>query len=277
MDSENVATERFDEPTIPQYQIQIENLDFELKQLKGNLFILEQEHTREQIKINSKLESAKKALEKPIKDLEKAQKASDSNKGEEINKINEQVKNIDSEKQKSIERMNKLEENLALKYKEENEIYERMTMLENDIISTEYEKKKMEKEIPKLDKKTESIVKTYPESFKKLTDDFILFDKKSRIEVNIKEIENKIILQNYKVKEFQDIKESFDNLTEKKKGNAGDVELKIKLNEEKQNEINNLVFSLSQKVNQILEIEKIFNMFDSYFENKNYIEKKNRC
>ena len=135
----------------------------------------------------------------------------------------------------------------------------------------------MEKEIPKLDKKTESIVKTYPESFKKLTDDFILFDKKSRIEVNIKEIENKIILQNYKVKEFQDIKESFDNLTEKKKGNAGDVELKIKLNEEKQNEINNLVFSLSQKVNQILEIEKIFNMFDSYFENKNYIEKKNRC
>ena len=170
--------------------------------------------------------------------------------------------------------MNELEENLYQKYNEENEIYEKMNMLENDILSTEIEKKKMEEEIPKLDKKTESITKTYPESFKKLTDDFILFDKKSRMEVNIKEIENKINLQNYKVKEYQEIKNTFDNLTEKKQGNKGDVELKIKLNEGKQNDIDNYISLIKQNVNQVLQIEKFFPMFDSYFENKNYLENK---
>ena len=149
-----------------------------------------------------------------------------------------------------------------------------MSMLENDIQSTEVEKKRLEKEIPTLDKKTEQIIKTYPESFKKLTDDFILFDKKSRIEVNIKEIENKIILQNYKVKEFQEIKSHFDELTSEKEGNAGDIELKLKLNEEKQNEINTLVNSLGQGVNQIIQIEKYFNMFDALFQNKDYINNK---
>ena len=152
--------------------------------------------------------------------------------------------------------------------------YERMSMLDNDIQSTKIEKKRLEKEIPTLDKKTEQIIKTYPESFKKLTDDFILFDKKSRIEVNIKEIENKIILQNYKVKEFQEIKSHFDELTSEKEGNAGDIELKLKLNEEKQNEINTLVNSLGQGVNQIIQIEKYFNMFDALFQNKDYINNK---
>ena len=132
-------------------------------------------------------------------------------------------------------------------------------------------KKKLELEIPKLDKKTEQIIKTYPESFKTLTDDFILFDKKSRIEVNIKQIEDKINLQNYKVKEFQDIKATFDELTSSKEENTGDLDLKLKLNEEKQNEINSLVNSLGQSVNQIIQIEKYFNMFDALFQNKDYI------
>ena len=274
MNGENEQSERYEELTVPQYQIQLENLDFELKKLKGDLFLLEQQHTQDQIKINSKLESAKRALEKPLKDLEKEQKASNSNKSEEVSKITEEIKKIDSQKQKSVEKMNKLEENLYSKYNEENEKYEKMSMLENDILSTEVERKRLEEEIPKLDKKTESITKTYPESFKKLTDDFILFDKKSRIEVNIKEIENKINLQNYKVKEFRDLKSQFDNITEKKVGNAGDVDLKIKLNEEKQNDIDNLVSSISQNVNQIIQIEKFFPMFDAYFEAKNYIENK---
>ena len=274
MNGDNEQSERYEEESVPQYQIQLENLDFELKKLKGDLFIKQQIHTREQIKINSKLESAKKALEKPLRDLEKAQKAFNSNKGDEIGKINEEIKKLDSEKQKSIEKMNKLEENLYSKYNEENERYEKMSMLENDIMSTEIERKKLEEEIPKLDKKTESITKTYPDSFKKLTDDFILFDKKSRMEVNIKEIENKINLQNYKVKEFQDIKAQFDNITEQKEGNKGDVELKIKLNEEKQNNIDNLINSISQNVNQIVQIDKFFPMFDSYFESKNYLENK---
>ena len=273
MDS-NEVSERYDDYSVPQYQMQIENLDFQLKQLKGDLFILEQDHTQAQVKINSKLESAKRALEKPMKDLQKAQNYKNVNKGEEISKIKDQITKIDSEKQKSIDKINKLEENLALKYNEENEKYERMCMLENDINSTEIEKKKMEEEIPTLDKKTESIVKTYPNAFKKLTDDFILFDKKSRIEVNIKEIENKIILQNYKVKQFKDIKENYDNLTEKKQGNKGDVELKLKLNEDKQNDIDNLVSSLIQNINKIMQIETFFPMLDSYFENKNYIENK---
>ena len=273
MDSHEVS-ENYDDYSVPQYQMQIENLDFQLKQLKGDLFILEQDHTQAQVKINSKLESAKRALEKPMKDLQKAQNYKNMNKGEEISKIKDQITKIDSEKQKSIDKINKLEENLALKYNEENEKYERMCMLENDINSTEIEKKKMEEEIPTLDKKTESIVKTYPNAFKKLTDDFILFDKKSRIEVNIKEIENKIILQNYKVKQFKDIKENYDNLTEKKQGNKGDVELKLKLNEDKQNDIDNLVSSLIQNINKIMQIETFFPMFDSYFENKNYIENK---
>ena len=274
MNGDNEQSERYEEESVPQYQIQLENLDFELKKLKGDLFIKQQIHTREQIKINSKLESAKKALEKPLRDLEKAQKAFNSNKGDEIGKINEEIKKLDSEKQKSIEKMNKLEENLYSKYNEENERYEKMSMLENDIMSTEIERKKLEEEIPKLDKKTESITKTYPDSFKKLTDDFILFDKKSRMEVNIKEIENKINLQNYKVKEFQNIKAQFDNITEQKVGNKGDVELKIKLNEEKQNNIDNLINSISQNVNQIVQIDKFFPMFDSYFESKNYLENK---
>ena len=274
MNGENEPSERYDEPTVPQYQIQLENLDFELKKLKGNLFILEQEHTREQIRINSKLDSAKRALEKPLKDLHKAQNIVNSDKGKEIDKINEQMKKIESQKQKSIEKINKLEENLSLKYNEESEKYEKMSMLDNDIYSTEYEKMKMEQEISILDKKTDSIIKTYPSSFKKLTDDFVLFDKKSRIEVNIKEIENKIKLQKYKVKEYQDIKSTFESKTDQKQGNAGDVELKIKLNEEKQNDIDNLVSSITQSVNQIVQIEKFFPMFDSYFENKNYIENK---
>ena len=274
MNGENEQSERYEELTVPQYQIQLENLDFELKRLKGDLFILEQQHTRDEIKINSKLESAKRALEKPLKDLEKAQKASNSSKSEEVGKITEEIKKLDSQKQKSVEKMNNLEENLYSKYNEENERYEKMSMLENDILSTEVERKRIEEEIPRLDKKTESITKTYPESFKKLTDDFILFDKKSRIEVNIKEIENKINLQNYKVKEFQDIKSQFDSITEQRVGNAGNVELKLKLNEEKQNEIDNLVSSISQNVNQIIQIEKFFPMFDAYFEAKNYIENK---
>ena len=274
MNGENEQSERYEELTVPQYQIQLENLDFELKRLKGDLFILEQQHTRDEIKINSKLESAKRALEKPLKDLEKAQKSSNSSKSEEVGKITEEIKKLDSQKQKSVEKMNNLEENLYSKYNEENERYEKMSMLENDILSTEVERKRIEEEIPRLDKKTESITKTYPESFKKLTDDFILFDKKSRIEVNIKEIENKINLQNYKVKEFQDIKSQFDSITEERVGNAGNVELKLKLNEEKQNEIDNLVSSISQNVNQIIQIEKFFPMFDAYFEAKNYIENK---
>ena len=225
MNGENEQSERYEELTVPQYQIQLENLDFELKRLKGDLFILEQQHTRDEIKINSKLESAKRALEKPLKDLEKAQKSSNSSKSEEVGKITEEIKKLDSQKQKSVEKMNNLEENLYSKYNEENERYEKMSMLENDILSTEVERKRIEEEIPRLDKKTESITKTYPESFKKLTDDFILFDKKSRIEVNIKEIENKINLQNYKVKEFQDIKSQFDSITEQR---VGKIKAKIK-------------------------------------------------
>ena len=275
MSDENLdSSEIYEELSVPQYQMQLENLDYELKKIKGNLFILEQENTRNQIKINSKIESAKKALEKPLKDLKNAENNDNSNKGEEIGKINEEIQKIDTQKQKIIEKINKLEGNLYQKYNEENEKYEKMNMLENDILSTEVEKKKLEEEIPKLDKKTESITRTYPESFKKLTDDFILFDKKSRMEVNIKEIDNKINLQNYKVKEYQNIKKEFDNLTEKKQSNKGDVELKIKLNEKKQNDIDNLISLITQNVNQILQIEKFFHMFDSYFGNKNYLENK---
>ena len=62
MDSHEVS-ENYDDYSLPQYQMQIENLDFQLKQLKGDLFILEQDHTQAQVKINSKLESAKRALE----------------------------------------------------------------------------------------------------------------------------------------------------------------------------------------------------------------------
>ena len=274
MNGDNDQSERYEELTVPQYQIQLENLDFEVKKLKSDLFILQQVHVREQITINSKLESAKRALEKPLKDLKKAQNKANSNKGEKIGKINEEIKNIDTKKQKLMEKINKLEETLYSKYNEENERYEKMSMLENDILSTEIEKKKIEEEIPKLDKKAESITKTYPESFKKLTEDFILFDKKSRMEINIKEIENKINFTNFKVKEFQDIKSTFDTITEQKEGNSEDVELKLKLNEDKQIDIDNLASNITKNVNQIILIEKFFPMFDAYFDAKNYIENK---
>ena len=74
MNTENEASEPYKEPTVPQYQIQLENLDFELKKLKVNFFLLEQEHPSKEIRIKSILESAKKALEKPFKDLGKAKK-----------------------------------------------------------------------------------------------------------------------------------------------------------------------------------------------------------
>ena len=257
------------EETVPYYQIQLENLDFKLKQLKGDLFILEQKYTQDKIRINSKIESAKRALEKPLKDLEKVQNKVNSYTGEEIRKNNEE---INSKKQKSIENINKLEENLYSKYNEENEKYEKMLMLENDILSTEIEKKRMEEEIKNLDKKMESINKTYPESFKKLREDFNLFDKKSRIEVNIKEIEDKINLQNLKVEEYKNIGAQFENTTAER--NSGNIELRLKLNEEKQNEIDKLVSSITQNVNRNFMIEKFFPMFDSYFDKKNYIENK---
>ena len=271
MNAENEITEPYEEPSVPQYQRQLEELDFELKKLKGTLFILEQEHSRKQIQIKSKIESAKKALEKPLQDKERAKNNDSTLKGKETQKLNQELKEIENKKSKASEKIHQLQENLSPKLAEQEMKYERMSMLENDIQSTEYEKKKLELEIPKLDKKTEQIIKTYPESFKTLTDDFILFDKKSRIEVNIKQIEDKINLQNYKVKEFQDIKATFDELTSSKEENTGDLDLKLKLNEEKQNEINSLVNSLGQSVNQIIQIEKYFNMFDALFQNKDYI------
>ena len=271
MNAENEITEPYEEPSVPQYQRQLEELDFELKKLKGTLFILEQEHSRKQIQIKSKIESAKRALEKPLQDKERAKNNDSTLKGKETQKLNQELKEIENKKSKASEKIHQLQENLSPKLAEQEMKYERMSMLENDIQSTEYEKKKLELEIPKLDKKTEQIIKTYPESFKTLTDDFILFDKKSRIEVNIKQIEDKINLQNYKVKEFQDIKATFDELTSSKKENTGDLDLKLKLNEEKQNEINSLVNSLGQSVNQIIQIEKYFNMFDALFQNKDYI------
>ena len=271
MNTENEANEMYDEPSVPQYQIQLENLDFEIKKLKSNLFILEQEHTREKIRINSKLDSAKRALEKPLKDLEKAKDKDYNLKGEEVNEINKEV-DIIIKKRKEVENKLKSEEkNLEEKKFEEDIKYERMSMLENDIGSTYYEKEKMEKEIPLLDKKTELILKTYPESFKKLTEDFILFDKKSRIEVNIKEIEDEINLQTYKVKEFQDIKSTFDKLVLESGRNPDDIKVKLRFNSQKQEEINDIMKSLGQSVNQIVLIEKYFVMFDELFKQKNYI------
>ena len=269
--TENEANEVYEEPTVPQYQIQLENLDFEVKKLKSNLFILEQEHTREKIRINSKLDSAKRALEKPLKDLEKSKNNDDNMKGEEINKINKEVDLIVKKRAEIENKIKDDQKNFESKKNEEDMKYERMSMLENDIESTNIEKKKIEKEISLLDKKTELIVKTYPKSFKKLTDDFILFDKKSRIEVNIKEIEDEIILEEYKEKEYQDIKSTFDNLTEEKEGNVGDIKFKLKLNSEKQNEVNNLMNTIGQSVNQIILIEKYFSTIDTLFQQKDYI------
>jgi chromosome segregation ATPase len=162
MIEDNEQSERYEEPTVPQYQIQLENLDFELKKLKGNLFILEQEHTREQIRINSKLESARRALEKPLKDLQKAQNTVSSSKDKEINKINEQMKKIDDQKQKKVEQINKLEEDLSSKYNEENERYEKMSMLDNDIYSTEIEKKKNGKRNTSFGQKNRSNLENLP-------------------------------------------------------------------------------------------------------------------
>ena len=171
MNAENEITEPYEEPSVPQYQRQLEELDFELKKLKGTLFILEQEHS--QIQIKSKIESAKKALEKPLQDKERAKNNDSTLKSKETQKLNQELKEIENKKSKASEKIHQLQENLSPKLAEQEMKYERMSMLENDIQSTEYEKKKLELEIPKLDKKTEQIIKTYPESFKTLTDDFI--------------------------------------------------------------------------------------------------------
>ena len=273
MNAENEASEPYEEPTVPQYQIQLENLDFELKKLKGELFILEQKHFRNQILIKSKLESAKRASENHLEDLEKVKHKDSSSKVEKSHEINQEINEVEQKKTKVKEKINQIKESLNPKFLEQDIKYERMSMLENDIQSTEVEKKKLEEEILSLDKKTEELLKTYPESFKTLTDDFILFDKKSRIEIQIKQIEDKINLQNFKVKEFQEIKASFDKLTSSKNENTDNVEikLKLKLNEQKQKKINDLINSLGKSVNQIIQIEKYFNMFEALFQNKDYI------
>ena len=98
MSTENEASEPYEEPTVPQYQIQLENLDYELKKLKANLFLLEEEHSRKEIRIKSKIDSAKKALEKPLKDLEKAKNNDSSLKGEETNKLKEELNLIAKKK-----------------------------------------------------------------------------------------------------------------------------------------------------------------------------------
>ena len=98
MNAENEMNDAYEEPTVPQYQIQLENLDFKLKKLKANFFLLEQEHTRKEIRIKSKLESAKKDLEKPLKDLEKARNNDSSLKEEEANKLNAELNLIEKKK-----------------------------------------------------------------------------------------------------------------------------------------------------------------------------------
>ena len=50
MNAENEITEAYEEPTVPQYQRQLENLDFELKKLKGNLFKTDSEKNLERLK-----------------------------------------------------------------------------------------------------------------------------------------------------------------------------------------------------------------------------------
>ena len=46
------------------------------------------------------------------------------------------------------------------------------------------------------------------------------------------------------MKEFQDIKVTFDKLASSKENKSGDIDLKLKLNEEKQKEINNITNAL---------------------------------
>ena len=102
MSAENEITEQYEEPSVPQYQIQLENLDFELKKLKANLFILEQEHSRKQVLIQSKLDFAKRALEKPLQDLEKAKHSDSSSKGEKTLKMNKELNLIEQKKTENI-------------------------------------------------------------------------------------------------------------------------------------------------------------------------------
>ena len=70
------------------------------------------------------------------------------------------------------------------------------------------------------------------------------------------------------MKEFQDIKATFDKLTSYKENKSGDIDLKLKLNEEKQKEINNITNALGQSINQIVKIQKYFNMLDTLFQTK---------
>ena len=70
------------------------------------------------------------------------------------------------------------------------------------------------------------------------------------------------------MKEFQDIKVTFDKLTSYKENKSGNIDLKLKLNEEKQKEINNITNALVQSINQIVKIEKYLHKFDTLFQTK---------
>lgn len=273
MKGENESSDGNGEPTVPQYQIQLENLDYELKLLKGKIFTLDQEHKREEIRIKTKLDAAKKAIIGPLKELKKLEDKESLVHSSCYDKQEEkqmEIKEIQEEKQKKIEKLNKIKEKLNDNYIEENNRYEKMLMLENDTYSTEIEKKKFEEEIPELETKTDTIVNTYPKEFKKLTDDFLLFDNKSRIEIKMKEIDDKISLLKIKVGEFEAKKKEMSKDIFKNEGEAGGLEIKLKMNEEKQKNIEDLVKKLTQDCKPILQIEKFFIMFDKYFSSKNY-------
>ena len=260
-EEENEITEGIDELSVPQYQIKLENIDFEYKQLKAQLFMLEQEHTRNQINLNSKIESAKRDLIKPMKDLQEVKNR--KNRSKEMEREKENI--ISQTSSKGKEKIQKLENKLEMLIEDENQKYEIKSMIENDISSTEVEIKKMEKEITDLDKKTETIAKTYPSIFKKLTDDFNLFDKKSRMEINIKEINNKIKMEINKIKYFEDIKSQM----KVKSPNSEEIKYKI---DEKIKDIDNLVTFISGEANKILQIENYFEFLDSCYENVVTIE-----
>lgn len=272
MNADNDASEHYEEPTVIQYQVQLENLDYELKMLKGKLFLLEQEHTREQIRISSKISAAHKALEAPLKELEDAQNNAESSQKGHIQEIKNQIKEIEDKKEEKITKINDLNEKLSSKYEDESVQYEKMSMLENDLSSTDKEITRFEKEISELDSKTEAILNTYPKNFNKLTDDFSLYDKKSRIESKIIELQNKISLEKYKVNEYKNIRGLYKKDIEKKQDTTGDIQLKIKLNEDNKENIENLMNELIQATDPILQMEKFFPMFDKYFDNKNYFD-----
>lgn len=270
----NPAFDRESDNKVMDMKKEIENKDYEIKKLKSEFSLIEQEHKRETLKLQKKIESILKTREDSMNSLKKnmAKNGSEEKKKEEKQKLKEELTQAINEKKYIEETIRNLENSLPEKYMEENKQYELLNMFENDIYSTENEKSLMEKEVPVLEERMKTMFSTYPINFKKLSNDFQLFDHKQRLDTEIQELDKRIILLNNKIERTTKYLEEDKNSEKNKKYASSLYQVEIKLKQGLEDDIKEIESGLNYEVEPYLCIDKLFTIITNYFNEKNYNE-----